>query len=189
MSDPEQFQNLREFQLPENFRGRSHFIVQLWWIIEKTLIAWSPQFLYGWRSFIYRIFGAKIGRNVLIRPTARMTYPWKISIGDYSWIGESVVLYSLADITIGKNVVISQNSYLCTGSHDYQSLSFDIFSKPIRLADEVWIASDVFIAPGVSIGKGTVVGMRSTVLNNLPEAKLCFGNPAVVIKDRLGKSD
>ena len=188
MSDQVKFQNLRDFKLPENFRGRSKFIVQLWWIIEKTLIAWSPQFLYSWRSFLYRLFGAKIGKNVLIRPTARMTYPWKISIGDYSWIGDSVTLYSLAEINIGKNVVISQNSYLCTGSHDYRSPAFEIFSKPINLADEVWIASDVFIAPGVSIGKGTVVGIRSTVLHDLPAEKLCFGNPAVVIKNRIGTS-
>lgn len=184
MKDNINYQSLSEFKLPDNFRGRSAFVVQLWWIIENTLIAWSPQFLYGWRNFLYRLFGATIGEKVLIRPSARCTYPWKLSIGDFTWIGDHVELYNLAKISIGNNVVISQKSYLCTGSHDYNKSAFDIFARDIIIEDEVWIASDVFIAPGVSIGKGTVVGVRSTVLNDLPGGKICYGNPAQYIKDR-----
>jgi putative colanic acid biosynthesis acetyltransferase WcaF len=79
----------------------------------------SPQFLYGWRNFLLRLFGAKIGKKVIIRPSVKITYPWKLSIGDYSWIGDDVDLYTLGEIDIGNHVVISQRSYLCTGSHDY----------------------------------------------------------------------
>ena len=178
------YQQLDKFKLPPEFRGRYAWIVQLWWLIQDTLFRWSPQFLYGWRCFLLRLFGAKIGRGVLIRPTTRITYPWKINIGDYSWIGDDVVLYSLGNIEIGSHTVISQNSYLCTGSHDFTRPTFDIFARPIKIGTQVWIASDVFIAPGVMIGDGTVVGARSTVYKDLPAGKICYGNPAVVIKSR-----
>ncbi len=179
------YQHLNNFNLPKNFRGQPAWIVQLWWLAQNSLFAWSPQFLYGWRRFLLRLFGAKIGKNVLVRPTVRVTYPWKIRIGNYSWIGDDVVLYSLGEIEIGKNTVISQKSYLCTGSHDYSKQTFDIFAKPIKIGDEVWIATDVFIAPGVQIENGCVIGVRSTVLDNLPVGKICYGNPAKPVKDRL----
>jgi putative colanic acid biosynthesis acetyltransferase WcaF len=131
-----------------------------------------------------QLFGAKIGKKVLIRPTAKITYPWKVIVGDYSWIGDNVVLYSLGEIKIGTHSVISQRSYICTGSHDYTSLSFDIFSKPVDIGNEVWIATDVFVAPGVCVGDGSVVGARSTVLHDLPGGKICYGNPAVPVKAR-----
>ena len=101
-------QLLNTFKLPENFRGKNAFVVQLWWIVQGTFFRMSPQFLYGFRNFLLRLFGAKIGKKVIIRPTVKITYPWKVSIGDYSWIGDDVVLYSLGEIEIGKNVVISQ---------------------------------------------------------------------------------
>lgn len=178
------YQRLDQFSLPVDFRGRSVLMVQLWWIVQSTLFAWSPQFLYGWRRFLLQLFGAKVGRKVLFRPTVKVTYPWKVSVGDYSWIGDDVVLYSLGEINIGSNTVISQRSYLCTGSHDYASLSFDIFSKPVEIGNEVWIATDVFVAPGVCVGDGSVVGARSTVLHDLAPGKICYGNPAVAVKGR-----
>jgi putative colanic acid biosynthesis acetyltransferase WcaF len=180
-------QNLNKFRLPKNFRGRSSIVVQLWWLVQATVFSWSPQFLYGFRRFLLRLFGAKIGKKVIIRPTARFQYPWKVEIGDYSWIGDDVVFYSLGEIKVGKNTVISQKSYLCTGSHDYLSDAFDIYSKPIIIEDKVWIATDVYIAPGVTIGERTVVGARSSVFNSLPSGKICVGSPAKAIKDRIGE--
>ena len=129
------YQRLDKFQLPENFRGRSAFVVQLWWLVQDTIFAWSPQFLYAWRRFLLRLFGASIGLDVLIRPTVRVTFPWKLSVGDYSWIGDHVELYTLGEINIGAHCVISQRSYLCTGSHDYSKPGFDIFARPIHIAD------------------------------------------------------
>ena len=122
-------QELDKFKLPKNFRGRNAFIVQLWWLVQSLLFRTSPQFLYGYRRFLLRLFGAKIGKKVIIRPTVKITYPWKISIGDYSWIGDDVDLYSLGEIEIGENVVISQKSYICTGSHDYKNSEFPIYAK------------------------------------------------------------
>lgn len=181
------FQKLSDFKLPENFRGRSAIIVQLWWFIQSTLFACSPQFAYKWRNLLLRSFGAKIGKNVIVRPTVRITYPWKLTIKDNAWVGDYVDLYTLGDITIGKNAVVSQKSYLCTGSHDYQSEAFDIYAKPIVIEDEAWVATDVFIAPGVTIGKGAVIGSRSSVYKDMPESMVCIGNPARPIKPRLDK--
>jgi putative colanic acid biosynthesis acetyltransferase WcaF len=178
------YQQLDTFQLPPNFRGRSAFVVQLWWIVQSTLFACSPQFLYGWRRFLLRLFGAQIGKNVIIRPSVKTQFPWKVTIGNHSWIGDEVVLYSLGDIHIGEHTVISQRSYLCTGTHDYTSTQFDISASPIFIAAQCWIASDVFIAPGISIGHGTVVAARSSVYSDLPAGKICMGNPARPTKDR-----
>jgi putative colanic acid biosynthesis acetyltransferase WcaF len=179
------YQDLNKFQLPKNFRGKNPFVVQLWWSVQAILFNTSPQFLYGWRNFLLRLFGAKIGKKVIIRPSVKVTYPWKLSIGDYSWIGDNVNLYTLGEINIGNNVVISQRSYLCTGSHDYLQEDFPIYQKPINIRDQVWIATDVFIAPGITIGKGSVVGARSSVFKSLPPNKICAGSPVKIISERI----
>ena len=180
-------QKLNSFKLPNNFRGRNAFVVQLWWLVQSLFFKNSPQFLYGFRRFLLRLFGAKIGKKVIIRPTVRITYPWKVVIGDFSWIGDDVVLYSLGEIEIGVNVVISQKSYLCAASHDYLKQDFPIFEKKISIEDQCWLATDVFIAPGITIGKGTVVGSRSSVYKDLPANKVCIGNPAKIIRERLSE--
>jgi len=178
------YQNLKTFRMSKGFRGKSKFIVQSWWMVQGVLFRLSPQFMYGWRRFLLRLFGAIIGENVLIRPTVKILYPWKLIVGDWSWIGDEVTLYNMETINIGENCVISQKSYLCTSSHDHTKSSFDIFAQPIDIKNETWIASDVFIAPGVTIGQGTVVGFRSTVNKDLPPQMVCYGNPAKPIKPR-----
>lgn len=178
------FQDLSKFVLPDNFRGKNAVIVQLWWLVQAVFFKTSPQIAYGWRRFLLRLFGADIGEKVILRPSVTVTYPWKVKIGDYSWIGDNVGLYSLGEIVIGKNVVVSQKSYVCTGSHDYLKVDFPIFAKKITIHDECWLGTDVFVAPGITINKGTVVGARSSVYKNLPANKVCFGNPAKVVKNR-----
>jgi putative colanic acid biosynthesis acetyltransferase WcaF len=184
MIEKETIQDLSRFKVHENFRGRNAFVVQLWWLTDTLLFKTSPQVLYSWRRFLLRLFGAQIGKNVLIRPTVQITYPWKIEIGDHAWIGDDVCLYSLGNILIGKNSVISQKSYLCAGTHDYTSPAFDILSKDIVIAEEVWVATDVFIAPGVSIGKGAVIGARSSVFKSLEGGFIYSGNPLKANKKR-----
>ncbi len=177
-------QELSRARVPSGFRGRPAWFVQLWWIAQSLLIHPSPQALYGWRRFLLRLFGAKIGKGVLIRPSVTVTYPWKVSIGDWSWVGDHVTLYSLAEITIEENAVVSQHSYLCTGAHDYHRSTFDLYASPIRIGAESWLAAEVFVGPGGTVGRGTVVGVRSTVLVDLPTGMICFGTPAKPIKPR-----
>ena len=132
-----------------------------------------------------RAFGANIGKGVILRPSMHTQFPWKVSIGDHSWIGDEVILYSLGPINIGENVVISQRSYLCTGSHDYLKTDFPILQQPITIENECWLATDVYVGPGVTIGKGTVVGARSSVFKSLPANKICMGSPAKIVKERI----
>jgi putative colanic acid biosynthesis acetyltransferase WcaF len=170
--------------LPAGFRGRSAIIVQLWWLVQSTLFACSPQFMFGWRRWLLKLFGAKVGKGVLLRPSVKVTYPWKVTIGDFAWLGDDVVLYSLGEIEIGANAVVSQRSYLCAASHDYTQPDFPIYAKKVCIGAQAWLATDVFIAPGVTVGEGAVVGARSSVFHDLPPMMVCVGCPAKPIKPR-----
>ena len=182
-------QDLRSFRLPPGFRGRSALIVQLWWLVEATLFRLSPQVAYGWRRCLLRVFGAHVGNGSRIRPSAHITYPWKVTIGDEAWIGDGATLYSLGQIHIGANAVISQNCYLCAASHDFTKPDFPIFARTITIEPEAWLAADVFVAPGITIGRGAVVGSRSSVFSDLPALMLCYGSPARPVRSRLEGAD
>lgn len=180
----QKYQDLSLFVLPPGFRGRPAWIVQLWWIVQALLFQTSPQAFYRWRVFLLRCFGAKIGKSVKVRPSVSVTYPWKLSIGDHSWVGDEVVLYTLGNIAVGSHTVISQRTYLCTGSHNIDDVRFTITSEPIEIGDQCWIASDVFVCPGVKIGLGSVVGARSTVTRDLPPGIIAYGSPAKPTRTR-----
>jgi putative colanic acid biosynthesis acetyltransferase WcaF len=179
-----QIQDLSRATVPRGFRGRPAWFVQLWWIVQALLFHPSPQVMYGWRRFLLRAFGARIGKGVRIRPSATVTYPWKLSIGDWSWVGDHATLYTLGEITIGDNSVISQHAYLSAASHDYNQPTFDLYAKPIHVGPEVWLAAHVFVAPGVTIGRGAVVGACSVVLKDVPQEMVCAGNPLRILHAR-----
>lgn len=162
------YQDLSRFRGPVKFRGRDAVVTQLRWFVQATLFHKSPKIFFGWRRFLLRAFGSRIERAVLIHPSAEITYPWHVSIGDYGWIGDDAVLYLVDQISIGAHSVMSQRAYLCAGSHDPERVSFDPVRKPITIGSACWLGTDVFVAPGVSIGDGTVVGARTTVLLDLP---------------------
>lgn len=176
--DKDRFQDLSRFSVPPGFRGRSRFITQLWWLIQATVFACSPQPFFSWRVLLLRIFGARIGKDVKIRPSVRITYPWKVTIGDNTWIGDRAELYSLERIEIGSDACVSQDCYLCAGSHNYQQIDFRYDCAPIKVGAECWLAAGSFIGPGVEIGRGTVVGARSLVLSNTQPASVYVGSPA-----------
>jgi putative colanic acid biosynthesis acetyltransferase WcaF len=184
MDDRCLYQDLSRFRLPAGFRGRSAGMVQLWWLVQSSLFALSPQPLYGWRSFLLRLFGARIGKNVRIRASSRVTYPWKLSIGSHVWVGDDCVLYNLGEIEIGSHVALAHHICLCTGLHDYSRIDFPISQKPVRIEDEVWICNDVFVGPGVTVHRGAILGARSTVLHEMPAGMICHGNPATPVKER-----
>lgn len=178
------YQDLRLSRPPPGYRGRSALAVQLWWIAQALLIRPSPQILYGWRRLVWRLFGAKVGGGVLIRPSARVTYPWKVEIGDRSQIGDRAELYSLGPIRIGCDAVVSQDVYLCTGTHDHSDPAFPLVLRPVEIADEAWIAAGSFVGPGVTVGRGAVVGARSLVLADVPAGTVAAGHPARILGDR-----
>jgi putative colanic acid biosynthesis acetyltransferase WcaF len=172
------YQDLSAFSRPKGIRGRPAWFVQLWWIFDACLIRPTPQVLYSWRRFAWRLFGAKVGRNVLIRSGARAIYPWKVTIGDFCWIGEKVTFDSIGDIQIGEHSVISQEAYLCAATHDYRDPSFPIIAPGIVIGAECWIGARVFVGPGVSVQKGAVVGACAVVVSNIAEGTVVAGCPA-----------
>ena len=141
--------------------------MQLWWLVQGSLFRWSPQFAYGFRRWLLRLFGARVGAKALIRPSATVTYPWKVDIGEHAWIGDDAVIYSLGPVHIGAHAVVSQRSYLCAADHDPDQPDFRCASA--RCASRTApVATDVFVAPGVTVGREAVVGARSSVFRDLP---------------------
>lgn len=175
--EAEPWMDLRQYDQSNFDRGRSGWMILLWWLVQAIVFPLTPHQLHTPRIALLRLFGAKIGKGVVIRPTARFTYPWKVEIGDYSWIGDDVVLYSLDYIHIGRHSVISQECYLCTGNHDFQSPSFSLITAPIIIGNGAWVATDCFVGPGVEIGANTIVGARSSVFRSLPAGQVCWGSP------------
>ncbi|HEY9881936.1 MAG TPA: hormogonium polysaccharide biosynthesis acetyltransferase HpsU [Leptolyngbyaceae cyanobacterium] len=157
--------------------GRPKWLILLWWLVQAIAFPLTLHSTHAPRRWLLRLFGANIGKSVVIRPTARFTYPWKVTIGDYSWVGDDVVFYSLDRINVGSHCVISQRSYLCTGSHRIDDIAFGLQTAPITLENGVWLATDSFVGPGVRIGANTVIGARSSVFRSLPSGYVCFGSP------------
>jgi putative colanic acid biosynthesis acetyltransferase WcaF len=159
-------------------------VVQLWWLVQATLFRGSPQFAYGFRRWLLRLFGTHIGPGVLVRPSAKITYPWKVVIGPYCWIGDDVVLYSLGEIVIGEHAVVSQGTYVCAADHDHAQADFPIRARPIRIGAQAWLGTGVFVGPGVSVGDATVIGACSAVFRDMPAATICMGVPCRPFKPR-----
>jgi len=185
--DAKSWVDLRQYDPAQHDRGKPSWIVILWWLLQGICFPLTLHNFNGFRVWLLRVFGAKIGQGVVIRPTARFTYPWKIAVGDYSWIGDDVVLYSIDRINIGNHCVISQKSYLCTGSHDHSDRSFGLITSPINIGNGVWLASDCFVAAGVAIGANSIVGARSSVFSNIAAEQIAWGSPCVSKRSRIIK--
>lgn len=119
------------------------------------------------RVLALRAFGARIEDGVVIKPHVRVKFPWRLSIGAHSWIGEEVWIDNVADVSIGAHCCVSQGAYLCTGSHDWRSETFDLITESIEICDGAWICARVSIAPGVTIGAGAVVGLGSIITRDV----------------------
>lgn len=165
-------------------RGHSKIFIQLYKMVDRLLIKTSPKPLSGWRCMWYRLFGAKLGKNIRIDPNARLLYPWNIEMGDNVWIGYGCDLYSVDRITIGNNVALAHNIFIATAAHDINKLEFPTICAPITIEDEVWISSNVFIQQGVTIHRGAVIAACSLVTKDIPAGMVCMGHPAKPIKKR-----
>ena len=131
--------------------GRSYFVRALWLVAEAVLFANPVVTSYRLKRGLLRAFGASVGNGVLIKPGARVKYPWRLAIGDHSWLGERAWIDNMEDVRIGANVVVSQGAYLCTGNHDWSDPTFKYFGKPIIIGDSVWITAGMMIGPGTII--------------------------------------
>ena len=178
------FADLSKYHQPGYESGGSKLAMMVWWLVQAIAFPLTLHTSHGIRCWLLRLFGAKIGQHVVIRPTARFTYPWNIEIGDYSWIGDDAVLYSLAPIKIGRHCVVSQESYLCTGSHDISDPRFGLVTDELIIENGAWVATDCFVGPGVRIGANAVIGARSSVFHDMPPGQICFGTPCKAVKPR-----
>ena len=156
----------------------------LWQVVYVLLFRPSPRIFHGWRRFLLRCFGAKVGRTVYLYPDVRVWAPWNLDLREYCALGHGVECYCVGKITIGRNATISQETVLCTASHDYSDMAFPLVTGDIHIGDHAWVASQVFVMPDVKIGEGTVVGVRSLVLHSLPPWSIAVGSPCKVIGPR-----
>ena len=154
------------------------------WGFGKLVFRLSPRICFGWRRFVLRCFGAQIGKHVNIYASARIYFPWNLTVGDWSAIGEEAFIYNLGPVTIGRQVTISQGAHLCAGTHDYTDPTMPLLKPPIIVSDQAWICADAFVGPNVTIGAGAVVGGRAVATKNVEPWTVVAGNPARYIKKR-----
>jgi putative colanic acid biosynthesis acetyltransferase WcaF len=158
----------------------------LWAFVQATFFRWSPRPLHGFRARLLRLFGADIPApgQVVVFPTARITFPWLLTLAPRAMVGPHVTLYNLARITLLRGANLSQNCHLCAGTHDFMRWDMPLVTAPIVIGENAWLAADVFVGPGVTIGELAVVGARSVVVRDLPAYKICVGQPCRPVKDR-----
>jgi len=154
------------------------------WSVGYLFFRLSPRPCFAWRRFVLRCFGARIGAHVNTYPSARVYFPWNLTAGDWTAIGENALIYNLGPITIGQKVTISHGAHLCAGTHDYRDPRMPLLKPPIRIGDQAWICADAFVGPGVLVGEGAVVGARAVVMQNVAPWTVVAGNPAKLIKKR-----
>lgn len=167
----------------------------IWETLRGPFFAWTPRPMWAWRRAILRLFGAKIGREVHVHPTVKITIPWNLNIADEAAVGDCAILYSLGPISIGERATVSQNAHLCAGTHDYHLEDMTLLKSPIIIEPGAWICADAFIGPGVTVGRMAIVGARAVVMRDVQSEMIVVGNPARVLKQRqvaaekLGDSD
>jgi len=157
----------------------------LWAIVYSTIFRTSPRLCFGWRRMVLRRFGASIGKNARIDPTARIWAPWNLSMGDEASIGIRVDCYCVDRIEIGDHATVSQDVMLCTASHDITDPHMRLITARIVVASQAWVCARAFISPGVTIGEGGVVGAQSVVTRDVTEWTVVAGSPARAIKRRI----
>jgi putative colanic acid biosynthesis acetyltransferase WcaF len=163
--------DLSQFDPDGYNRGRGRLWQALWHFVSFVFFQpfWMPR---SSRPGILRLFGAKVGRGVIIRHDVRIMWPWKLSIAHHSWLGEGLRIINLETIEIGANVCISQGVMLCSGSHDYRKVSFPYRNRPIQIRDGSWIGARAMVLPGVTVGPGAVVAAGEVVRSDVPDDTL-----------------
>lgn len=168
-----------------NFDKGAGFIKQtLWYFVNALLVraSWNP--FMGIKIFFLKTFGAKIGKGLVIKNNVCIKYPWKLTLGDYVWLGENCWIDNLDYVTIGNNVCISQGALLLTGNHDYTISSMPYRNAPIVIEDGAWIGAKTVVCPGTKVYNNAVLTVGSVASKNLECNGIYRGNPATLIRTR-----
>lgn len=179
-------QELKSFKPNLNI-GASKSKQILWYFINIIFFKTSLPFPSTFKTFLLTIFGAKIGKGVRFKPFINIKYPWKLSIGDYCWIGENVWIDNIDEVIIENNVCISQGAFLLTGNHDYKKTTFDLITGKIILKSGVWIGAKAIVCPGVTCFANSILTVGSIANKNLIENTIYSGNPAKEIRKRFNE--
>lgn len=156
-------------------RGRSRFVEVLWVLFGLPIFSCRIPGS-SWRSGLLRLFGGTVGVDVVWKPRVIVKFPWRLSIGSFSWVGEAVWIDNLDFVAIGEHVCISQGAYLCTGSHDWSKTTFDLITKPIRVESGVWVCARSIICPGAVLMSGSVLSVGSVARGTLEKDFIYRGN-------------
>lgn len=165
-------------------RGRSKPVEAAWYLVKCAFFLTALPFPSRLKCAWLRLFGARVGRGVVIKPRVNIHFPWKLTIGDHAWIGEEVFVLNLEPVTLGAHCCISQRAFLCTGNHDYRRPDMAYRSQPIAVADGAWVGAQAFVSPGVTVGEDAVITAGSVVTRNQPAGMICAGNPCAAVKPR-----
>ncbi len=157
----------------------------VWYFINILFFKNSINISSGLKIFLLKLFGASIGEGVVVKPAVNIKYPWKLTIGNHSWIGEKVWIDNLSEVAIGNSVTISQGALLLTGSHDHTKETFDFISQPVILEDGSWIGARAVVYGGVNCGTHSILGINSVAESNLQSYTIYKGNPAVPVMKRI----
>lgn len=154
------------------------------WGCGRWLVRLSPRPCFGWRRAVLRAFGARIGAHVHVYPSAHLYMPWNVEIGEWSALGEDVLIYSLGKVRLGRNVTLSYRAHVCAGTHDLNDPALPLLKPPVTIEDGVWVGTEAFIGPGTSVGAGAVVGARAVVVKDVSPLDVVAGNPARTVSRR-----
>jgi putative colanic acid biosynthesis acetyltransferase WcaF len=177
--------DLSKYSHGEFDRGSGIFKEGLWLIVSLFLFRLCPFSFSALKRLMLRSFGGRVGKGVVIKPQVKITFPWKLTIGDHVWLGEECWLLNLERIIIGNNVCISQRAFLCTGSHNHKLSTFDLITKPITVEDGVWLGAGCWVGPGVVVSADSVLTAGSVTTKDLEPNGVYRGNPAVLLKQRV----
>lgn len=164
--------------------SRSEMAWRVIWGCARPLFRFSPRPCFGWRAFLLRLFGARIGRQVHIYNSATIYFPWNLEAGDHSAIGEHAYIYNLGMVSIGERATISHRAHLCAGTHDYTRADFPLLRLPIQIGAQAWVCADALVGPGVTVGEGAIVGAGAVAMHDVEPWVIVMGNPARALKRR-----
>lgn len=169
----------------DHYRPGSKVKIFFWYFFNIFFIMnpWNPS--SSLKKVVLRLFGAKIGKGVVIKPSVNIKYPWKLQVGDHVWIGEKVWIDNLATVTLASNSCVSQGAMLLCGNHNYKRTTFDLIVRPITLEEGSWVGAQSLVAPGVIVGSHALLTAGSVATQHLKPYGIYSGNPAVWKKERV----
>jgi putative colanic acid biosynthesis acetyltransferase WcaF len=154
------------------------------WAVAELLFVTNPwQISSGLRVKVLRAFGAEIGEGVIFRPRTRVKFPWKLQIGDRSWIGEGVWFHNQDHIRIGHDVSISQETMLTTGSHAHRR-DMALITREIVIEDGVWITARCVVLGGACVRRSALARPMTILSGEVAPNTVVSGLDAAVVGTR-----